>query len=68
MITSKECRARSAVAKVVAASTSDKVLKTHFSNLARDWSRLARMAAKQEELEADLISREERGPAPPEDP
>jgi len=56
------------VAKVVAASTSDQVLKTHFTTLARDWNRLAKMAEKQEAFEADLISREERGPAPPDAP
>jgi hypothetical protein len=65
MMTSKECRARAAVAKAVAASTSDKLLTTHFNTMARDWNRLARTAAKQEGLEADLINREERGPAPP---
>jgi hypothetical protein len=68
MMTSKECRARAAVAKAVAASTSDMLLKTHFNHMARDWNRLARMAATQEGLEAELISREERGPAPPDDP
>jgi hypothetical protein len=68
MMTSKECQARAAVAKAVAGSTSDKLLKTHFNHMARDWNRLARMAATQEALEADLLSREERGPAPPDDP
>ena len=53
------------MAKAVAASTSDKLLTTHFNTMARDWNRLARTAAKQEGLEADLINREERGPAPP---
>ena len=56
------------MAKAVAASTSDKLLKTHFNNMARDWDRLAGMAAKQEALEADLVGREERGPAPPDGP
>ncbi len=52
------------MARAVAASTSDPVLKTHFNNMAHDWNRLAKMAANQEAFEADLIDREERGPAP----